>query len=368
VNLFVKYRQSTRLQWIVRHTAFWLVLQPVILYQTYSYGFTSDINVVLDLEWLPLEFATVYSFLYGLLPLLLKGQLKKFFPGLIIWFALVFVATNILHYYVLIPLNTGMPLFDFNSVNAERFSMVNFMMFLSYTCVAASLKLLRYWYRKETNNQQLAKETMVAELQLLKAQVHPHFLFNTLNNLYSLTLKKSARSPEVVLKLSELLRYMLQECTATEVPVEKEVRMIENYIELEKLRYGKRLDIRMNVTGSYHEKNIAPLLLIPFVENAFKHGSAEQEGNAFIDISLHVDHELLSFSVRNSRSEPSSPAMFGGIGLTNVRKRLQLIYPGQYQLIVLPQNDIYEVKLLIYLSKKKRPAMNKFTMKLPDQL
>ena len=348
MNPLTKYRQSSHLQWIVRHTAFWVLSQSVIIYQTYIYGFTSGFNVKIGLQWLPFGLFMVYLFLYGILPCLLKEQIKQFLIRAFIWLALLFTAIYFIHFYILLPLNSGKSIGSpVDTSDGITFTTVKCIMTLCQTCIASSLKLYRYWYRKENNNQQLVKETMIAELQLLKAQVHPHFLFNTLNNLYSLTLKKSLKSPEVVVKLSELLHYMMHECNASEVPVQKEVRMIENYIELEKLRYGNRLNVELTISGEIEGANIAPLLLIPFVENAFKHGSSEQAGDAFILISLFADSNVLSFKIKNSRNEPESVAAYGGIGLVNVKKRLALIYPGKYQLIVLPENNTYEVGLVI---------------------
>jgi LytS/YehU family sensor histidine kinase len=348
MNLLTKYRQSPQLQWIVRHTVFWVLFQPFIVYQTYFYGFTSDLNVKIAFQWLPFTIFMVYVFLYSILPCLLKELIKQFLFRAVIWLVALFTGIYFIHFYILLPLNNGKSIGSpIDISDSITFTTVKCIMLLCQTCIASSLKLFRYWYRKENNNQQLAKETMVAELQLLKAQVHPHFLFNTLNNLYSLTLKKSPRSPEVVVKLSELLHYMMHECNASEVPVQKEVRMIENYIELEKLRYGNRLNVELTISGEIEGANIAPLLLIPFVENAFKHGSSEQAGDAFILISLFADSNVLSFKIKNSRNEPESVAAYGGIGLVNVKKRLALIYPGKYQLIVLPENNTYEVGLVI---------------------
>ena len=194
---------------------------------------------------------------------------------------------------------------------------------------------------------QTEKEKLTAELQLLKAQVHPHFLFNTLNNLYALTLRKSDGAPEMVLKLSGLLSYMLYECNATEVPLEKEIRMLENYVDLEKLRYGSRLDVSLNFTGDIRGKTITPLLLIPFVENAFKHGSSEQLEQAWISLDLAVEGNRMSFKLVNSKDANESPGGgAGGIGLVNVRKRLELIHANNYELKITPQEETF----LVYLS------------------
>ncbi len=326
-------------------------------YQTYAYGFTTGFNIVVALEWLPFQFLMIYSLLYLLLPLLIKNQITLFIPGMIVWMVLLFWSSYFVHYKILVPLNSGITPVAASLRNEDlAFTLVNFIMFLSQACVAATLKLFRYWYRKETINQQLVKEKIISELQLLKAQVHPHFLFNTLNNLYSLTLKKSARAPEVVKKLSELIQYMLQECSATEIAVEKEVRMIANYIELEKLRYGTRLHISMDITGELAGKYITPLLMIPFVENAFKHGASEQSETALIAIALDVSDKTFSFSISNSCNEVTRTP-FGGIGLSNVKKRLQLLYPGQHQLDIITEENIYKVNMQVELGRINKKAI-----------
>ncbi len=218
---------------------------------------------------------------------------------------------------------------------------------------AAAIKLTKYWYQKNQLAQQLEKEKLTAELQLLKAQVHPHFLFNTLNNLYSLTLLKSDHAPEVVLKLSALLRYMLYECNAPQVPLDKEVRMMQDYVELEKLRYGSRLDLALNVRGDLAGMGIAPLLLLPFLENAFKHGASEQLDQAWIALDLNIKGSTLKMKLINGVSEAAPTLVTNpnahGIGLQNVRKRLELLYPGRHELKIIRESETFMVMLSISL-------------------
>jgi LytS/YehU family sensor histidine kinase len=254
------------------------------------------------------------------------------------------------HYSLLLPLHAGKSLSKANLIYADTYSLVIVLMHGSIAGIAVSLKLLRQWYAKEKIHQQLLQESTLAELQLLKAQMHPHFLFNTLNNLYSLTLKQSDHAPKVVLKLSELLHYMLHECDVATVPLQKELQVIESYIELEKLRYGKRLQINVDVKGELSGKQVPPLLLIPFVENAFKHGSSQQTGKAYIHIGLHVVEDRLLFTILNTKEE-RMPAHVnvGGLGLSNVKKRLALLYAQQYTLDICPEKYSYEVQLKIPL-------------------
>ena len=216
------------------------------------------------------------------------------------------------------------------------------------------VKVLEHWFDQERIHQDTLHEKLEAELNYLKAQVHPHFLFNTLNNLYALTLQSSADAPKVVLKLSGLMSYMLYDSQSEGISLDKEIAHISNYIELEKLRYGNRLDVSLNVSGEIAGKKIAPLLLIPFVENAFKHGVSHETDNAWVTIDLKVKDEWLSVKVENSHTgTASSPAgnltHGGGIGLLNVKRRLDLLYPNTHKLILQKEPEYYTVDLKIKL-------------------
>ena len=218
--------------------------------------------------------------------------------------------------------------------------------------IAALIKFFKHWYQQQKATQQLAQDKLQAELKFLKAQIHPHFLFNTLNNLYALTLKKSSNSPEVVLKLSELLNYMLYECNVPLAPLRKEIDLIKNYISLERLRYGKRLDISLNIGGDIHGKMIAPLLLLPFVENSFKHGVSGLTSKAWVSMDIQVKGNQLVMKVDNSKSNGKGEDLDykEGIGLTNVKRRLELLYEGRYDLKILDTDDSYLVVLRLTLS------------------
>jgi LytS/YehU family sensor histidine kinase len=242
---------------------------------------------------------------------------------------------------------------------------------------AATIKLMKHFYFKQRDNQQLLQEKLTAELQLLKSQVHPHFLFNTLNNLYSLTLTKSDQAPEIVMKLSGLLRYMLYECNTQKVPLLKELSMLNDYIELEKLRYGPRLDMSVSIRGELENKQIAPLLLLPFVENSFKHGASEMLDQAWINLDIAVKADTLKLKLVNSKPDSSLPltqknSHSAGIGLMNVKKRLALIYPGLHELKLTGEEDTFIVNLGLILETlpvvTSGPAHNPLPLALkPDE-
>lgn len=213
-----------------------------------------------------------------------------------------------------------------------------------------AIVLVKNLYRQQEVLLKTQREKLAAELEALKAQVHPHFLFNTLNNLYALTRRQAPEAPGVVLKLSNLLRYVLYECNGPEVPLNQEIQFLKNYVALEQLRYGERLEVSLNFTGNIHAQRIAPLLLIPFLENAFKHGTSEQLDQAWVSLNLAVEGHTLTFQLLNSRDPEASAALLaGGIGLQNVRRRLELLYPDRYDLQVLPEEDTFLVNLRLVL-------------------
>jgi len=215
-----------------------------------------------------------------------------------------------------------------------------------------SLKTLKNWHLEQLKTETLAKENANAELQLLKAQVHPHFLFNTLNNIYSFTLSQSPLAATLVQKLSDMLKYMIHDCEKPLVPLEKEIKLIQDYMGLEKVRYGNRLNMEVEVNGDYKNKMIAPLLMIPFVENCFKHGASVMRGQQWIKLRININEEQLDFKLSNSKPpDTNDHNRKKGIGLANVQKRLQLLYPGNHFLITESTGDSYIVHLQISLQQ-----------------
>ncbi len=202
--------------------------------------------------------------------------------------------------------------------------------------IPLGVRLLRIYYRERVEASELAKAKFEAELKFLKNQVQPHFLFNTLNTLYGLTLKNSQKAGELVLKLSELMRYLLYETSVERVELEKELVHIKNYIELEKMRYNQRVEIGFNVMGKTQGKFIAPMILLHFVENSFKHSVAKSIEKAWITIDFSIKENSYLLRVENSKPSISgyhkadSLEVFAGVGLQNVQRRLDIIYKDQY--------------------------------------
>ena len=199
----------------------------------------------------------------------------------------------------------------------------------------------------------LQKEKLQLELNALKAQIHPHFLFNTLNNLYSLTLKNSEKSSEVVLKLSDIMRYVLYQANEERVELKKELDFIQNYVELQRIRYHDKYDITFEVTGEVKDQKIAPLLFIDFVENAFKHGIDKRFSDGFVHVSFDILPEILKLTVENTignNDQAGIRQQDAGIGLSNVKKRLSILYPQHHSLEIKQEDELYTVKLEIQLS------------------
>ncbi|HEY0899723.1 MAG TPA: sensor histidine kinase, partial [Sphingobacteriaceae bacterium] len=217
-----------------------------------------------------------------------------------------------------------------------------FFVFLSTT-----VKFMGDWFVNEKERRTLANEKLTAELAFLRSQINPHFLFNCLNNIYSLAYQKSDRTAEAVMKLSEIMRYMLYESNDSRVELSKEIRYLENFIELQKLRFKGNSYVELGVSGVEPHQQIVPLILIPFVENAFKHGvSTDAEDPIRIHIAVHENE--LKFTISNRMCIQNKDET-GGIGLMNVQRRLDLLYPGKHQLNISNGDGIYSAELSLIL-------------------
>ena len=218
--------------------------------------------------------------------------------------------------------------------------------FLLVLLISLGLKLLTQWRQAEQRTREIETEQLRTELSFLHAQINPHFLFNSLNTIYSLSLKKSDQAPLAVLKLSQLLRYVIDESKREKVPLDQEIEYINNYIELQKFRSTSSLVVNFKLEGDTGSSLIAPLLLLPFVENAFKYGISSKEISP-IDIVLTITDGRFEFSVRNKKFMQSDKPSTG-IGINNVQRRLKLLYDDQHELEINDLPDSYFVKLTIH--------------------
>jgi LytS/YehU family sensor histidine kinase len=218
---------------------------------------------------------------------------------------------------------------------------------------AACIKFMKYWYEKQNINTILEREKLKAELQSLKAQIHPHFLFNTLNNIYAVTQNSSPEASDMIHRLSALLRYILYECNKPEIGLTQEFKIIGDYISLERIRYSENLDLHIQFPTNTDHLLIAPLLLVPLVENCFKHGTSRMLDQPWINIQAEVKGNILNVRLINSKPDLiPSEKNDSGIGLSNVKKRLELLYPGKFDLKILPEADSFVVALKLELHNR----------------
>ena len=219
--------------------------------------------------------------------------------------------------------------------------------FVIYIFVSSLLRLARGWFQL----QELEKEKTLAELKALKSQVNPHFLFNSLNSIYSLARKNSPTVPEKVIQLSDLMRHVIYNSDDDFILLSKEVEMVRNYIELQNLRTPENEKIEIEVIGEVDGKNVAPLIFLPFVENSFKHGLKSGAKNPFVKIKIEVIENDLIFDIENSigKTTEIKDSKYKGIGIENVKKRLGLIYPGRHSLKITETENTFKVVLQIKL-------------------
>ena len=329
----------------VYHAIFWTGLLLLLVVMDRS---GQNFWNILGLEIINVGFhiAVVYFNLGFLIPKYLTD--KKFFL-----YCLLLILTVIL----ITPIKVAAFLWWFQDLPGQQalYRDNQYGIFLSTFLIAGSSTIVRIvsdWLKYQRDRKELQTQTMQSELKFLKSQINPHFLFNTLNSLYALTLKKSDDAPQIVIKLSEMMRYMLYECNERWVMLSKEVNYLRNYLDLERLRQQKNVDIQFFVRGHIGEQRIAPLLLIPFLENSFKHGLNSQLKDGFVHISLEVQPDHIQFEIENSKAAALPQATHkrsGGIGLVNVRRRLDLLYPGKYELDIRNNPNTYHVTLTLNL-------------------
>lgn len=214
-----------------------------------------------------------------------------------------------------------------------------------------SVLFVRYAFQNELQRMATEKDNLNLQLETLKAQLHPHFLFNTLNSIYGMSLTGAPETPDYILRLSDMMRYVLYDCQTNAVTLEKDLAFLDNYLEMEKKRYPQAaIDFRINREGAT-AKNIAPLLLIPFVENSFKHGSHRINDEGYIRGTLELKGNELLFTLENSAllQTVKGAGQYGGVGIANVRKRLELYYPQRHTLTITHTADVYHIYLSIQL-------------------
>jgi len=332
----------------VYHTLFWTLLLLVLIANDLIFTDKSIITAIEHGLIVVFVYAlVVYLNLLYLIPNYLTKNQFWTYLGLLLLSILVITPIEALILYIIY---SGNP-------EAQESVVINLNLYFIPPILIASgstlFKIINDWVRDLREKQELEKRTMQSELRFLKSQINPHFLFNTLNSLYALTLKKSDNAPEIVIKLSEMMRYMLYECNEKRVLLSKEVNYLHNYLALEKLRQAKDIDIKFEVEGKVSHQMIAPLMFIPFLENSFKHGLSNNISNGFVHIYLNVEGEDIQLRIENSKPEKlpvrDPKRKSGGIGLVNVKRRLNLLYPEQYSLNIEDNPKSYAIDLELKL-------------------
>ena len=330
---------------IVYHGIFWVLGFLILLFlEDFDYNFSFHFSNAL-LRLMILGGMIYYNYYYLIANYLTKERFVTYCGLLLLTVVIVTPLSNILFFFK----SENFPEYNiYIKENHHSFFLINFLIVGTSTIV----KIVTDWAKHQRERTTLQTQTMQSELRFLKSQINPHFLFNTLNNLYALTLKKSDKAPEIVIKLSEMMRYMLYECNEKRVPLAKEVKYIQNYLDLEALRQGKNVEINFEVHGVINNQQIAPLMFIPFLENSFKHGLNHHIDQGYVDIRLDTLKDEVRLRIENSKPDsvplPEHPKS-GGIGLVNVQRRLNLLYPEQYDLKIENEPNSYAIDLKINL-------------------
>ncbi|MBN9380786.1 MAG: histidine kinase [Chitinophagaceae bacterium] len=338
----------------LRHIAFWTARYLFLLSSSFITGFllndTPDYSLSLSLlAELRNEMIYTYVMAYIILPrFFLKKKYIAFFTIGFLYMLLIQYLDDKLAQYM----NHSSPANDPATFLTRWASFWGYIGYgpPSVCAVFLVIRMLKLYHKKMEEKEILLRENANAESQLLKARVHPHFLFNTLNNIYSYSYDRPADAVGLAESLSGTMRYMIEDCAASLVPLEKELKMIEDYIQLEKVRYGPRLSVEFSIDGNHQGKMIAPLLMIPFVENAFKHGASQMMEGSWIKMRIFIRDAVLKMEVSNNRPfHPLPQNEKGGIGLSTVRKRLELLYPGSHLLTIDPTPQIFRTLVQIPL-------------------
>jgi len=341
---------------LTQHLIFWgayfVFLFLITLLRFYE-GRDVSFNLPFELLQMAVMVSAVYINLKVLIPRFFESR-KFYIYGLVLLLIVFLNAIMIVLIVKFIP--EFQPHFILKDKPSFMFALPMMFLQLSIVAVTSALHFMRVNLRLQQTAlsvQELESRQLKAELESLKAQVNPHFLFNSLNNIYSHSLLESPQTPELILKLSGLLNYIIYECQGEQVRLEKEMEFLGNYIALERVRIDESVQVDLKMDVSDTSMLIAPLLFVPLVENAFKHGANISSENPFIDIRLKQENDDLVFKCTNLRDNFEEEGQsVGGIGLENVRKRLELIYPGQHHFKITDDGHQFSVDLRITLGRR----------------
>ena len=344
-----------------RHIAFWLLWWTYFAV-TYHYYLQvglqkivlSDLSMMLlvkSLVLVLLHLSACYFFIYILLPqYLIPKRYLLAIAGVCLMIVFLLSVGYFVHNF-LFPIIDPAHHSRISSNNTLWWTNINSGLLSAPKVIAAAtaIKLIKRWYLKQKEKERIEKEKLITDLQLMKAQIRPDFLFSSLDQIHKATQTDSPKAPELLLKLSDLLSYLLYECDEAKVPLEKEITMMKEYMTLEKERYGNKLELEIVIKGEMRQKQIAPLLLLPFIENSFKHSHNDTE-QPWINLEISIENEMLSMKLLNGVSPETADNSLQQI--KNIEKRLQLLYPGKHELKKYIEQEIYVVLLKIDLNNK----------------
>lgn len=330
------------------HGLFWGILLLILMAIE---GIGNGFWFMFTNELITLSFyaAIVYFNLYYLIPNFLDKKQFNLYIILLMSATLVVTLLRVVIFYLKFA---KYPLLQEELIEHQLGYFITSFFFASSSTV---LKIVSDWLRHTQEKQEMERQTIQTELRFLRSQINPHFLFNTLNSLYALSLKKADEAPDMILKLSEIMRYMLYDCNERLVPLHKEISYIRNYLDLERVRHGSRAEIEFTVEGEVTDQAVSPFMFTPFLENSFKHGVGPQLSGSFVHIQLWVDDDQVAFNITNSKPERKpQPGILrsGGIGMVNVKRRLELLYPEKYDLKIEDTPNTYGVTLNLELTAK----------------
>jgi LytS/YehU family sensor histidine kinase len=329
---------------VALHVCFWLVYLSYRVYDIQEY---IGVRRALVYVSLPMGFALVASYIHYFFILPDWLTTKKSAPYLLKLLALLVVVTTLrilLENQVFPSITPDTDYYKTLKVSRVISTVWDTLAFIVFT---GMIRFTVNWFVLENRKKQLENEKLAAELNYLKAQINPHFLFNTLHNLNYLVYSKSENATEVIIKLSNIMRYMIYEANKNEVLLQKEITYMNDYIALESLRLNQSFKLDFNIEGNTQDALVAPLVLITFLENAFKHGVSDQEENCWIKANLSVTADQIRFTVNNKKLDKTPERERSGFGLENVTKRLQLIYPERHSIRIDNRANTFHIDLTI---------------------
>lgn len=324
---------------ILIQICFWLLLGAIIL--NYQLRLVPFLNAF---------FYTLYALFVSAIPFYLNYfYISKFIfeKKNYLVFSLLIVLMLFISVIIINFTSYGWLIVDENTYDANIDGLSNVLLIVLFS---TAVKGMETWFYNRQREAQVEKEKLKAELNFLKIQINPHFLFNTLNNIYSLAYSGDQKAAGMIATLSKILRYMLYDCKEDKVALLNEIELLENYIELQTLKYENARNIDLYTEGILLDHKIAPLLLITFLENSFKHSDIQSNEKGWIKIHALVENNSLDFTVSNSVSDsPIKKQDSSGLGLMNIREQLQLIYPTNHKLAIEKQSGEFHLKLSVYL-------------------